>query len=230
MSTEHGPVRRRQLVEEVIAHLEGAISAGRFALDERLPSETQLMTELGVGRSTLREAVRVLAHSGLLEVRQGDGTYVRATSAGEPLARRLGRSRAGEVHEVRRALELETARLAARRRSDADLTRMRAHLAARATALAAGDSQAALDADIAFHCAVAEAADNAVLAELYQTFAASLRPALAALWQVAGNPAEAADLHEQLLAAIAARDTAAAVAVTTTLLARHSAALGCDDG
>jgi GntR family transcriptional regulator, transcriptional repressor for pyruvate dehydrogenase complex len=231
MSTEREPVQRRQLVDEVISHLGQAIRAGRFALGERLPSEAQLMAELGVGRSTLREAVRVLAHSGVLEVRQGDGTYVRAIAAvDEPLARRLGRSRAGEVHEVRRALELETARLAALRRSETDLAHMRAHLAARATALAGGDSQAALDADIAFHCAVAEAAGNAVLAELYQTFATSLRPALAALWKVEGTPAEAADLHEQLLAAIAACDAAAAAAVTTTLLARHSAALGCDDG
>jgi GntR family transcriptional regulator, transcriptional repressor for pyruvate dehydrogenase complex len=226
MRATAGPVRRRPLVEEVIAHLEGAISAGRFALDTRLPSEAQLMSELGVGRSTLREAVRVLAHSGLLEVRQGDGTYVRAVKVDEPLARRLSRSRIAEVHEVRRALELETARLAALRRSEHDLVRMRTHLAARGAALASSDHIAALDADIAFHCAVADAAANPVLAELYQTFAANLRPALAELWQVEGNPAEAANLHDQLLAAIAAQDAEAAVKVTSTLLARHSAVLG----
>jgi GntR family transcriptional regulator, transcriptional repressor for pyruvate dehydrogenase complex len=230
MQAAAGPLRRRPLVDEVIAHLEGAISAGRFALGARLPSEAQLMSELGVGRSTLREAVRVLAHNGLLEVRQGDGTYVRAVTSAEPLARRLSRSRIAEVHEVRRALELETARLAALRRSEHDLVAMRSHLTARGAALARGDHTAALDADIAFHCAVAAAAANAVLAELYQTFAASLRPALAELWQVEGNPAEAADLHDQLFAAIAAHDADSAVNVTSTLLTRHSAALSDQEG
>lgn len=222
MSNKPTPVRRRALVEEVISQLQAALDAGRFGLGERLPSEAQLMAELGVGRSTLREAVRVLAHSGVLEVRQGDGTYVRSSAAaGEPLARRLSRSRSAEVHEVRRALELETARLAAQRRSPNDLERMRAHLAARAAALASGDRHTALEADIAFHCAVADATANTVLAELYQTFAVSLRPALAELWSSSGDPVSAAVLHEQLLVAITNQDADAAAAITLRLLDRH---------
>ncbi len=72
------------------------------------------MEELGVGRSTLREAVRVLAHNGILEVHQGDGTSVRSfPAAGEPLMIRLRRAQVREIQEVRRTLEIEIVRLAA---------------------------------------------------------------------------------------------------------------------
>ena len=71
-------VPRQQVVDGVIAQLEAQIEAGAFAVGDRLPTEPELMAQLGVGRSTVREAVRALAHVGLVEVRQGAGTFVRA--------------------------------------------------------------------------------------------------------------------------------------------------------
>ncbi len=220
-------IKSSQLSAQVITHLHGAIAAGNYALGAKLPAEPLLMQELGVGRSTLREAIRVLAHNGILEVRQGDGTYVRSLpSHREPLVQRLRRARTREVNEVRRTLELEIVRLAAERRDEADLERMRGLLKIRHDALTGNDAAAALDADISFHCAVADAAGNAVLAELYRTFAFTLREALAVLWDVDDGKAEkTTDLHHLLVAAIEARDPSQAVATATAMLDIHGATL-----
>jgi DNA-binding FadR family transcriptional regulator len=127
-----------------------------------------------------------------------------------------------KVQEVRWALELEVVRLAAQRRWTKDLVRMRRHLKERRKALIRKDMAAALDADLSFHCAVAEAADNKVIADLYRTFALALRRALETLWDAMGsNPAETEQLHHQLVEAIAARDVLQAITTTAVLLDRH---------
>ena len=72
--------RRTGLVDQVIEQMRKAISSGEWPVGQRIPAEPELVSALGVGRNTVREAVRALAHAGLLEVRQGDGTFVRATS------------------------------------------------------------------------------------------------------------------------------------------------------
>ena len=81
--------RRAGLVDQVIDQMRGAITAGEWPVGRRIPPEPELVTALGVGRNTVREAVRALSHAGLLEVRQGDGTFVRADH-GSP--RRMVRS------------------------------------------------------------------------------------------------------------------------------------------
>ncbi|WP_322489286.1 FadR/GntR family transcriptional regulator [Chloroflexus sp.] len=218
------PLARQRLVEQVIEYLRQQLKTQTYPVGSRLPPEPQLMAQLGVGRSTVREAIRALVHEGLLEVRQGDGTYVRATAVAEPLAARLRQAKVQEVHEVRRALELEVVALAAERRSEADLTAIRHWLAARSAALANGDTAAALAADIELHCAIARATHNPMLSDLYRMFAVTLRDALGVLWNVAA-PAADDRSHVDLVEAIAAGDVAAAVAVTRQILARHEATL-----
>ncbi|HEY0776576.1 MAG TPA: FCD domain-containing protein [Gemmatirosa sp.] len=214
-------VPRQQVVDGVIAQLQAQIEGGAFPVGERLPTEPELMAQLGVGRSTVREAVRALAHAGLLEVRQGAGTFVRARrpAPGGTVEAQLRRAAILEVYEARRALELETARLAAARRDADDLAALRAHLDQRHAADAAGDRAAFVTADVAFHEAVARAAKNGVLLALYRAFAAALSDALAAqLADSALDPGDVAPLHETLLSAIATGDAAAAVGATAELL------------
>ncbi|MGW5612136.1 FadR/GntR family transcriptional regulator [Streptomyces sp. NPDC003753] len=69
---------RTNLVDVVIEQVEDLISSGEWPLDSRIPSEPALVEQQGVGRNTVREAVRALVHTGMLEARQGDGTYVRS--------------------------------------------------------------------------------------------------------------------------------------------------------
>ncbi len=219
--------RPQQLADQVIDLLKGAISSGEYSVGDRLPTEPQLAEKFGVGRSTIREAVRVLAHNGMLEVRQGDGTYVRTLPAdGEPLLRRLRRAEISEIGEVRRALELEIVRLAAERRSEEDIHNIRGFLEIRQQALARDDVSGALDADIAFHCSIAWATHNEVFADVYRIFAITLRRALAALWETEeGVPAQAGDLHTQLVEAIVDRAPEQAAVVASALLSRHETAI-----
>ena len=208
MVTPSPPLQRQQLVEQVIQRLREAIVLGQLLPAAKLPAEPALMRQFGVGRSTVREAIRALAHAGLVEVRQGDGTYVRTDrSVAAPLVDQLRRARVVEVHEVRRALELEIARLAALRRGEQDLVRLRAALAARRAALERGAAEAMLDADLAFHLAMAQASGNAVLAELYASFATALRASLAELVDLTGGMRRGSqEQHEQLAEAVAAGD------------------------
>ena len=97
----HGPV-----VPQVERLLREQVRAGRWRVDDRLPNEIDLARELGVGRSSVREAVRLLARDGVLDVRHGVGTFVAdAVSPPADVATMLRRARLREVYEVRRALE-----------------------------------------------------------------------------------------------------------------------------
>ena len=210
---------RQRLVDRVIEELQQRISLGALAPGERLPTEDQLTAQLGVSRTTLREAVGVLTHAGLIDVRQGDGSYVKAApTRDEPLGHRLRRAAASEVYEVRRVLELETARLAAVRRTGDDLDRMRESLAARDAARERRDIEAFVDADVALHVAIARASKNAVLADLFQAFATVLRETIADIARDPALVADTAPLHHELVEAIARRDVKAAIEATRHLL------------
>jgi len=210
-----GSVQRRQLVDDVIQSLREGIASGGFTIGSKLPPEPILMEQLGVGRSTIREAVRVLAHAGLLEVRQGDGTYVRSSRTEESLTNRLRDALGRDVHEVRRALEMENARLAAVRRDEQDIARMETLLDAREQARLRRDTTALVDADVAFHVAIATATKNTLLADMYGDFAGALKASLASYATISETQAT---LHRDLLAAIKGRDADAALIATGRLL------------
>lgn len=131
---------RTGLVDQVIEQMRQAISSGEWPVGQRIPAEPDLVGALGVGRNTVREAVRALAHAGVLEVRQGDGTFVRATSELSGAVRRLVGDELREVLQVRRALEVEGSRLAALRRTPEELHRLEALLTERDTASARQNS------------------------------------------------------------------------------------------
>lgn len=210
---------KRSLVDSVIDRLQRQISLGILPAGSRLPTEPELANALGVSRTPIREAVAVLAHAGLLQVRQGDGTYVTGVLPGrESLDQRLRRATALDVYEVRRPLEMEAARLAAERRTDAEVGRMRELLMERDRLRAAGEVVQAVDTDVEFHRAVALASRNAVLADVYHAFSAALRETLV---HIAGDSAvniDTTDLHYRLVDAIARRDADGAALVAAQLI------------
>ena len=187
------------------------------------------MVQLGVGRSTLREAVKILAHAGLLEVRQGDGTYVRAKAdLSEPLERRLRRAHIRDVFEVRRTLEIEIARLAAVRRDDEDLAKLTDSLVGREAHAHSHQDAGFIGADLAFHLAVAEASKNPVLVDLYRAFSSAVSEAIT---DIVADPELRPDVsphHRNLVAAITAGDAKRAAAVTAQYLDATARRLGGD--
>src|SRR6476660_1649151 len=197
---------RATLVPRVIEQLRAQITSGEWPVGTRIPTEPQLAAALGVGRNTVREAVRALAHAGLLECRQGSGTYVRSgTELAGAVARRVADGHLADVLEVRRALEVEAARLAALRRSAADLARLDEALARRETAWRSGEPDRFVTADVALHVAVVAAAHNRVLADLYADFSAAVRDSLADHVGDDLSPDRHVD-HARLVAAIRAGD------------------------
>ncbi|MDO8187420.1 FadR/GntR family transcriptional regulator [Conexibacter sp. JD483] len=210
--------RGPSLVDQAIESLRGEIEQGVWPVGEKIPTEPELVEALGVGRNSLREAIRALVHAGLLETRQGDGTYVTATSdlAGA-VRRRVGRAQLLEIFELRRALEVEAARLAALRRTDADLAALERLLAAREAASHLSDLGEFIELDVALHRAIVDAAHNALLTELYDDFATSLRDAVGST-AGAGTTEDQVHAHDALVAAIRAGDAIAAQAETAVFL------------
>ncbi|HTU73723.1 MAG TPA: FCD domain-containing protein [Trebonia sp.] len=231
-------VPKSTLVEEVIARLEDLITSGEWPVGFRVPPEPELVRALGVSRNTVREAVRALVHAGLLDPRPGDGTYVRADNgldaALERAARRWG---ALDALEVRNMLERDAARLAAQRRDEADLAAIEAALRCRAQVRqvprpAAGPdreaaSRAFVDADAAFHQAVAAATHNRVLIELYSSLGDPLRAPVAEVLRVSDDGHDQS--HQALARAIRDGDPAAAELAATELLAMSLAILNADE-
>ncbi|WP_267241440.1 FadR/GntR family transcriptional regulator [Streptomyces sp. PR69] len=168
--------RRSALSDQVIAELRNQITSGEWPVGSRIPTEPELVEQLGVARNTVREAVRALAHNGLLDIRQGSGTYVMATSelAGV-MHRRFADADPRHIAELRSTLESSAARLAAERRTEKDLKQLDTLLARREEAWAAGDAERFVSADTTFHLAVVAASHNEVLTELYADLGDLLR-------------------------------------------------------
>ncbi|MFI0420376.1 FadR/GntR family transcriptional regulator [Spongiactinospora sp. 9N601] len=200
--------QRASLVDQVIDQLKEQIVTGSWALHAKIPTETALAEQLGVGRNTVREAVRALTHAGLLDCRQGDGTYVRATSElSGAMLRRLRQAEQLEILEVRRALEIEAARLAATRRTEGDILLIEEALAVRERAWENGEPTAFVESDLEFHMAVVRATHNQVLLDLYEDFTAALRASITA---AGTSPNSSYIPHDAIARAIAAGDAAAA--------------------
>ena len=187
--------------------------AGNVRPGTRLPSERRLAEQLGVGRSVVREALKSLGLLGLIEVRQGDGTYVRQLES-ELLPKviewglLLGERLTLDLVEARQHLEVITAQLAAARRDETDLAALRAALDGMCGS--AGDIEAFVSYDIAFHLGVAEAARNSVLSGMLRNVQSLLRVWITRVISDVGESGSSYVEHVPVYEAIANRDPLAA--------------------
>jgi GntR family transcriptional regulator, transcriptional repressor for pyruvate dehydrogenase complex len=205
---EDHKIQRSSLAQQVVDRIRALIADGTYPIGERLPPEGPLGEALGVGRSTLREAMRVLASRSIVDVRHGDGTFVAAGALREPFEERLGRANLYDLYEARLALELPLAELAAARRSARDVAAMRKALRRRAAAAKAGDVAVYGDADFEFHLAVARSAKNVALFDIYAAFVDVAKPALNAIIDAEYIQNERDTLHDALCDAIDEGDVA----------------------
>ena len=205
--------RRRSagVTDDAIERIRELVASGAWGPGTRLPREVDLAKQLGLSRNSLREAVRALSQARVLEVRQGDGTYVSSLDPGELLEPTLsathllqGRT-VLELFEVRRMLEPEAAALAAQRGDEEVAAALEAELD---RMVAAGDSADDLvEADAAFHDVIAHAPGNGVLRALLRSLSTST--VRARLWHgIAERGAldQARGEHARIYEAIAAGD------------------------
>jgi GntR family transcriptional repressor for pyruvate dehydrogenase complex len=204
------PGRTASVTDEAIERIRQIIMSGEWGPGTRLPNEAELAGRLGISRNSLREAVRALSLLRVLEVRQGDGTYV---SSLEPdlllestrfVSHLLGDKTVVELFEVRRILEPAAAALAAVRIDEQGLAKLRLELDRMA---AATTSEGLVEPDAAFHAIVADAAGNSVLSSLLETL--STRTMRARIWRgrlESGVLDATRAEHSRIYEAIAARD------------------------
>lgn len=209
------PTNGRSQTDVVIQSVKDMITSGRLAPGSRLPIEKDLAASLAVSRGSLREGVRALAMMGVLETRQGDGTYVTSLDANLLLAP-MGfmvdlQTPANSAHlqSVRRVLESEAASRAASRITDEQLAAARKVLDDVEPLLGAAeiDHDKVMDADIAFHRIVASAAGNPALDALIEALAS--RTIRARMWRAISNSGAVAETqaeHRSILAELVARD------------------------
>lgn len=223
--------RPKSLALGLVRALEDRIRAGALAAGDKLPTEAAIMAEFEVSRTVVREAISKLQAAGLVETRHGIGTFVLGLGEGGPF--RIGAEQMATltdviaVLELRIGIETEAAALAAQRRTEAQLTAMRAAVAAFAEATEAGRD--AVTADFQFHLEIARATGNPHFEHLMATLGApSIPRARLTSLRAAGDedPVAQRDYllrvnaeHESILDAIAARDGEAARAAMRTHLA-----------
>jgi len=207
---------RTKLVDQVIDQIRQLVGNGEWPVGQRIPIESELVKSLGVGRNTVREAVRALAHTGILEVRQGDGTYVRATTEVSGALRRLCGSELRDVLQVRRALEVEGTRLAAINRTAQDVAHMKLLLRRRDASLRTGDMAEFATLDTEFHVAMVSSSHNEMLTELYRGLVEAIAASVAA---ISTMPVDVDD-HHDLLAHVAAGEPEEAAGIVASLLDR----------
>ncbi|MFJ5265011.1 FadR/GntR family transcriptional regulator [Streptomyces sp. NPDC088387] len=201
------PRRTASLSAQLVDSLRSHIETGGWPVGTRIPPEQDLMEELGVGRSTLREAIGALVHLGLLEPRAGDGTYVRSSSELQSvMVRRASSVQRDKVLELRTVLEEYASGAAALRRSEEQLQQLRELLADAEEAGADEDTTAATGVDALFHRAVVRASGNDLLIEVYDYLGTALTSSLGGLPWDATHAEEHARLHRRLVDAIESRD------------------------
>lgn len=215
--------RAPRVTEEAIDKIRERIVSGAWGPGDRLPRESELAAELGLSRNSLREAVRALSQLRVLEVRQGDGTYVSSLepdllleSTGFISHLLLGETEI-ELYEVRRILEAAAAALAAARIDQQERSELGEILERMQRAK---NVEELVEADVAFHAVIAKAAGNAVLASLLASL--STRTMRVRLWH--GRAAEDAldetrEEHRRIYEAIAAGDAELARAAATAHIA-----------
>jgi len=205
-------IKKTRVSEDIVAQLKGLIAEGKLHSGDQLPSERDLSEQFKVSRASVREAIRALESMGLLEARQGHGTYV-ATSVEalvQPLAHAIAREENAllDLFEVRRLLEPHLAALAAERASPQELEELEEILERQAQQVAEGETGAELDT--AFHSALARAAKNTLLLRLNDTLVECLRDSRRRSLETPERPRRSLAGHRAILRALQARDEKAA--------------------
>jgi GntR family transcriptional repressor for pyruvate dehydrogenase complex len=210
---ELGPIKSTRIYEEIVRQVKQLIAEGRLKSGDRLPPERELAEKFVVSRTSVREALRALESLGFIEIRAGEGTFVRQVSVDAlvgPLALMMTSQREaiGELFEARRVLEPAIAALAASRAAPDEVQEMERILESQAREVAAGRTGLAEDA--AFHTAVGAAAHNHAITRIVHAIMDLLTQSREESLNTPGRPTRSHQDHRRILQAIAKRNPSAA--------------------
>ncbi len=206
---EIAPVKSTRIYEEIVRQVHELIAQGKLKSGDQLPPERELAEKFRVSRTSVREALRALGSRGLIEIRAGEGAFVRDVSVEtliEPLALVIlpHREAVGELFEARRLLEPAIAALAARRATREELAEMERILQAQAEEVEAGRTGMAQDS--AFHDAIAQSAHNRAITRIIHALMDLLAQSREESLHTPGRPTRSHEDHRRILDAIRRRD------------------------
>ncbi len=209
------PLSRRPVPDVIAERLTMKIDAGSLRPGDRLPSEPELARRFGVGRSSVREAVRKLHTLGVVEVVNGRGTFVRTPPEDDPTLRFLRWSAkegfaVAEVLEARIGLEVTAAGFACLRATEKEVATLLRLSTQHTAAHTGGDLAELVETDQHFHEALIAAAHNDVLQQLYDPLVSTLAEFRRRTLSLAGAPERSGHDHGSIVAAIQRGDGAAA--------------------
>ncbi|MEF9937254.1 FadR/GntR family transcriptional regulator [Carnobacterium sp.] len=196
----------RNLVNQTIQKLENLLGEGTYQVGDKLPVEKVLAEECGVGRSTLREAVKILEHAGVLTVKQGSGTYVNQ--------HRVATYSTEQLLEIREMLEVQSGKLATSRFTTEELMELKEVLFERNEALEKGLFAHYVEADLNFHWLIVKASRNPFLIRWYQEILPDLKQTLSSFVLRTDNYSDNTELHQVIFQALVEQDEATVVAAT----------------
>lgn len=214
------PRDRRSLPDMIAETLLSAINEGRLTPGEQLPIEIELAKQLGVGRTSLREAIQKLKAFGVLEVRKGVGTFIVEGNRMEPVHSFVkwcaeNEFEVTELFEARMSLEIAAAGLAAERATSDDIARL--HAASQAHRSAA-EIDALIDTDERFHDALVLAAHNSLINQLYSMLVPGLREFRRMSLAIPASAHRSGTTHDAIANAIASHDPVASRRAAVTHL------------
>jgi GntR family transcriptional repressor for pyruvate dehydrogenase complex len=206
-------VRKARRYQEVAEQIQREIASGALHPGDTLPPERELAAKFGVGRSSLRDAIRTLETMGIVESRHGAGTVVRELSTDAlvlPLSSLLVRKRemVAELLEVRRMIEPALAGRAAKNATRAEIARLEEILHRQGEKIRRGEDT--MEEDSAFHYTLALAARNSVVIKIIDVLMDLLRESRARSLQVPGRVERSYAGHQRILKAVKRRDSAGA--------------------
>jgi GntR family transcriptional repressor for pyruvate dehydrogenase complex len=204
------PLERSRLYEDVGERLGAFVREAGMVPGDQFPPERELAQSMQVSRTSIRQSLVVLQALGFVDVRQGEGVFLRRTRGfGESLSKLLERRRRlPDVLEAREALEVKLAELAAGRRDRKDVQAMRSAVFAMEKEIALGGL--GTEGDAAFHHAIALAARNEVLLHLVDAMAEVIHESRVESLSEPGRPPQSLAAHRRILAAIEAQSPEAA--------------------
>jgi GntR family transcriptional repressor for pyruvate dehydrogenase complex len=214
--TTFSPLQKQQTVAEAIsAEILKLLRQKELKPGDKLPPERELAEMLGVSRPSLREALRALSIMKVVEVRQGDGTYVSALNPEELVEHlefvfMLDDSTTLQLFEARKIVEPGNAALAAQRISDEELAQLRAYLDESERGY--DDPETFLQIDIELHELITRAARNPLLERFMASISALGRASRQKTVRLSGVPTLTVDHHRRIVAALEAHDPQAASA------------------
>ena len=211
-------ITRYSLSKQVADELEKMISQGVYPVGSKIPTEPELTQMFSVSRNTLREAIQSLTSAGILTVKQGDGTYVRSNNRFyAQMSLEYDQVSLENILEVRNALEITIAHLAAQRRTTEDLQTIQQCLTLRQKLRETQKENT--HADISFHMAISKSCHNKILQDLYSSISTYLESHIAQRQAATHlNPQQIDELHEKLFLAIQAQNPSEAIICAQNIL------------